>query len=294
METIIRTENLTKRYGKKFAVQNASLHVGRGEIYGLIGKNGAGKTTLMKMLLGMTAPTSGDIELLEGEKDARAKIGSLIETPGLYKNETALENMRRFALLSPTPDWKIREILDLVGLADTGRKKAGAFSLGMRQRLGIAVALLGDPEIMILDEPINGLDPAGIREVRDLILYLNRLGVTFVISSHLLDELGRIATCYGIMDNGRLIEEISVEKLKEKCLQELQVRVDRPGDAYEILKKVYPELPMQKRGKQLEISHAADPSIVSYVLARAGIRVYGIENSRKNFEDYYFERVEMQ
>lgn len=207
MENILETRSLTKKYGDRIAVNGMSLHVRRGDIYGLIGKNGAGKTSLMKLLLGLTTPDSGEMVLL-GERNAdraRRKIGSLIEAPALYKNETAFENMKRFAILSPTSDADIRNLLNLVGLGNTGAKKAGAFSLGMRQRLGIAIALLGNPEVLILDEPINGLDPAGIKEIRDLIIELNRRGVTFLISSHLLDELGKIATrhCIGRCVGGR-------------------------------------------------------------------------------------------
>jgi len=294
METMIRTEGLTKRYGRKTAVYQASLHVRRGEIYGLIGKNGAGKTTLMKMILGMTAPTSGEMEILNGEKNGRAKISSLIEAPGLYKNETARENMRRFAILSPTPEEKITELLELVGLADTGRKKAGAFSLGMRQRLGIAVALLGDPEIMVLDEPINGLDPAGIREIRDIILRLNKAGVTFLVSSHLLDELGKIATCYGIMDNGLLLEEITAEEMRKKCRKSIRITLDRVQDACDLLHERLPGLELLREEHGLEIAGEADPSEINRILVSAGVRVYAIENNQKSFEDYYFERVGMR
>ena len=218
MEYLIETKNLTKRFGAQKAVDDVSMHVRRGEIYGLIGKNGAGKTTLMRMLLGMSAPNSGEIRLFDSDKpnEARRGIGSLIEEPALYKNHTAFENLKRFAILVPTPDDELHELLKLVGLENTGRKKAGQFSLGMKQRLGIAIAMLGKPELLILDEPINGLDPAGIKEIRDLILRLNARGITFMISSHLLDELGKIATQFGIMANGSLVEEISSEKLAEK------------------------------------------------------------------------------
>ena len=199
MDYIIQTDSLTKSFGNKAAVDKVSLHVGKGEIYGLIGKNGAGKTTLMKLLLGLSNPNSGEIKLYGGSdlNKARRTIGSLIEEPALYKNETALENLRRFAILVPTPDEDLQKLLELVGLGNVGNKKAGRFSLGMRQRLGLAIALLGNPDIMILDEPINGLDPAGIKEIRDIILELNQKGVTFLISSHLLDELG---SCFPIWE----------------------------------------------------------------------------------------------
>ena len=218
MDYIIQTDSLTKSFGNKAAVDKVSLHVGKGEIYGLIGKNGAGKTTLMRLLLGLSNPNSGEMKLYGGSdlNKARRTIGSLIEEPALYKNETALENLRRFAILVPTPDEDLQKLLELVGLGNVGNKKAGRFSLGMRQRLGLAIALLGNPDIMILDEPINGLDPAGIKEIRDIILELNKKGVTFLISSHLLDELGRIATKFGIMSDGVLTDEITKEELEAR------------------------------------------------------------------------------
>ncbi len=219
MKYVIQTKSLTKKYGTKIAVDKISLNVRKGDIYGLIGKNGAGKTTLMKLLLGLIYEDDGQINLFNStslEKE-RVKIGSLIEAPAFYKNETAFENLKRFSLLSPTSNEEIHNLLKLVGLDNTGKKKVGAFSLGMKQRLGIALALLGKPELLILDEPINGLDPSGIKEIRDIILDLNSKGVTFLISSHLLDELGKIATNYGIVSNGKLVEEITSVELNQKC-----------------------------------------------------------------------------
>lgn len=210
MEYVIETQNLVKQFKTKLAVNDVSIHVKRGDIYGLIGKNGAGKTSLMKLILGLTNPTQGKIFLFGNENlnGGRKKIGSLIEAPGLYKNCTAYENMLRFATLYGANQKEIKPLLQRVGLENTGAKKAGEFSLGMRQRLGIAIALLGKPEILILDEPINGLDPAGIKEIRDIIIGLNQEGVTFIISSHLLDELAKVVTNYGIIADGSLIEEI--------------------------------------------------------------------------------------
>lgn len=171
METILQTTNLSRQFGKKMAVNNVNMTIHKGDIYGFIGKNGAGKTTFMRLVLGTAFPSKGEIKLFDGEPfdKARRKIGSLIEAPGLYKNCTAYENLKQFSLIYGGTDAEIKEILFLVGLADTGNKKAGKFSLGMRQRLGIAIALLGNPEFLVLDEPVNGLDPAGMKEVRDLI-----------------------------------------------------------------------------------------------------------------------------
>ena len=248
----------------------------------------------MKLLLGLTTPDSGEMVLL-GERNAdlaRRKIGSLIEAPALYKNETAFENMKRFAILSPTADVEIRRILQLVGLGNTGAKKAGAFSLGMRQRLGIAIALLGNPEVLILDEPINGLDPAGIKEIRDIIIELNRRGVTFLISSHLLDELGKIATNYGIVSGGALVEEITAEALAAKCRTSLKLTTDNAKGTLAVLKRDFAGLTAEQDGKAVHItSPVSDPSEVNAALVKAGIRVYEMTNESMCFEDFFIERL---
>ena len=210
MEIVLKTENLTKRFREKVAVNRVNMTIARGDIYGFIGKNGAGKTTTMKLVLGLTFPDEGKIELFGGENPERArkKIGSLIEAPGVYKNCTAYENMKRFAILSGTTDRDIRECLRLVGLTNAGNKKAAEFSLGMRQRLGIAVALLGAPQFLVLDEPVNGLDPEGIKEIRDVILRLNReRGVTFLDAAKALSVLeGRLKKSdIGVAGNSLLL-----------------------------------------------------------------------------------------
>ena len=171
METILKTVNLTKVYGRRTVVDGVSMTINKGDIYGFIGKNGAGKTTFMRTVLSLTSITSGKVELFGGKKieEVGNKIGSLIEAPGLYKNATAYENLKRFSILYGADESKINNILKFVNLDKTGKKKAKDFSLGMRQRLGIAIALLGEPEFLVLDEPINGLDPAGIKEIRDVI-----------------------------------------------------------------------------------------------------------------------------
>ena len=293
MEYIIETHALVKRYGDKQAVNRVSMHVKRGDIYGLIGKNGAGKTSLMKLLLGLTSPNEGQITLL-GRREldrSRRKIGSLIEAPAFYKNETALENLKRFALLTPTPEEEIHSILRLVGLGDTGRKKAGAFSLGMKQRLGIAIALLGNPELLILDEPINGLDPSGIKEIRDIILELNGKGVTFLISSHLLDELGKIATSYGIVADGVLVEEITAKELAEKCRTSWKVVVDNTAKAAAALRAWRKDLKFDAAGNELHIFSETDSSEVNLVLFRAGVRIYETRSESIDLEDFFIERL---
>lgn len=294
MEYIIETKVLTKKYGEKTAVNGMSLHVRKGDIYGLIGKNGAGKTTLMKLLLGLTTANSGEIKLF-GSTDldgARRKIGSLIEAPALYKNETAFENMKRFAILATTSDEKIRRLLTLVGLGNVGSKKAGEFSLGMRQRLGIAIALLGDPELLVLDEPINGLDPAGIKEIRDIILELNTKGVTFVISSHLLDELGKIATNYGIVSGGVLVEEITSEELEEKCRTSLKITVHNAPMAIALISHHYSDIKMEQTENAVRIiSPVEDSSVIVELLVKNGVRVFEVRNESQGFEDFFIERL---
>ena len=293
MDYMIQTNSLTKTYGNKKVVNQVSICVGRGDIYGLIGKNGAGKTTLIKMLLGLTSPSAGQISLL-GEADpnvARRRIGSLVEAPALYKNETAYENMKRFGILSGATDEEIRQLLAFVGLADTGKKKAGAFSLGMKQRLGIAIALLGKPELLILDEPINGLDPEGIKEVRDLILALNAQGVSFIISSHLLDELGKIATKYGVLANGVLVEELTAQELTENCRGSLKVVTDNGEQAAAILQNWNQDLQIQSHGDTIHISGEVDSSEVNYQLVTGGVRVYELLGEVMKLEDYFIERM---
>ena len=295
MDYIIETNELYKHYGDKIAVNKMSLHIKKGDIYGLIGKNGAGKTSLMKLLLGLTSPNSGQIRLFDNENlnKGRQKIGSLIEAPALYKNETAFENMRRFSILAGSNrNQEINHILQLVGLGNTGKKKCGSFSLGMRQRLGIAIALLGNPELLILDEPINGLDPAGIKEIRDIIVQLNKQGVTFLISSHLLDELGKIATNYGIVNNGQLIEEITAQELQKKCKSSLVIETNDTKKAEMILRKADPSMQIECVEQRVIISSTVtDSSELNCILVHAGIRVYEIKNESIGFEDFFIERI---
>ncbi|MBO4323239.1 MAG: ATP-binding cassette domain-containing protein [Clostridia bacterium] len=293
MQYVIETDNLVKRYGSVLAVDNVSVHVKKGDVYGLIGKNGAGKTSLLKLILGLTMPTSGEVGLFGGENlfDARKKIGSLIEDPALYKGKTAYENMKRFAILFGAADEEIYELLDLVGLGDVGNKKVKAFSLGMKQRLGIAIALLGKPEIMILDEPTNGLDPAGIKEVRDLILKLNGAGVTFMISSHILDELGKIATVYGIVSEGKL-EEVTADFVKKSCRRSLIISVDDCEAAEKALKETFGDISLETGEKSVKIlSEVEDNSKITEALFGAGVKIYEMKEEILDFEDFFIERL---
>lgn len=205
-------------------MNKVNLHVKQGDIYGLIGPNGAGKTTLMKMIGGFATPTEGEVQLFS-EEDRQRRIGALIENPGLYGNMNAFENMKLKAIAMGVYNKEnILEILDFVGLSNSLKKKTGKYSLGMKQRLGIGLALIGHPDFLILDEPINGLDPQGIAEIRELILELNKKeNMTIMISSHILEELGKVATAFGMITNGKLVMELSQEKLKEKCEEKVEI-----------------------------------------------------------------------
>lgn len=294
MEYVIETQNLVKQFKTKLAVNDVFIHVKRGDIYGLIGKNGAGKTSLMKLILGLTNPTQGKIFLFGNENlnAGRKKIGSLIEAPGLYKNCTAYENMLRFATLYGANQKEIKPLLQRVGLGDTGAKKAGEFSLGMRQRLGIAIALLGKPEILILDEPINGLDPAGIKEIRDIIIGLNQEGVTFIISSHLLDELAKVVTNYGIIADGSLIEEVTAKELNERCCKFVKIVTNNNSTAFTLLKDRLPDLSAEIRADGLYLSNYLDQTAnMNKYLIGKGLSVSEIALSESGFEEYFIERL---
>ena len=295
MDQIITTDRITKVYPGKVAVNEVSMNVRRGDIYGLIGKNGAGKTTLMKMILGLTLPTKGSLTLFGSDDVAarRKRIGSLIEEPGLYKNCSAKENMKRFSLLYGANEAKIPELLALVGLKDVGNKKVSAYSLGMKQRLGLAIALLNDPELLVLDEPINGLDPSGIKDMRDLFVRLSEeRGVTLLISSHILDELSKIATVYGIMNNGRLVEEISAEELAEKCVGHIRITCDDNAAAQAILKENLPEIATEIRSDGLYLmSSEIDAAKVNALLVAGGVAVSAVQPSGDDFENFFIQRL---
>lgn len=229
-EYYLQTRMLSKKYGQTYAVNKVNLHVKQGDIYGLIGPNGAGKTTLMKMIGGFAAPTEGEVQLFS-EEDRQRRTGTLIENPGLYGNMNAFENMKLKAIaMGVYRKEDIMEILELVGLSRDLKKKTSKFSLGMKQRLGIGLALIGHPDFLILDEPINGLDPQGITEIRELILELNRKdNMTIMISSHILEELGKVATAFGIIANGELVMELSQSELKEKCEEKVEIVTSDSG-----------------------------------------------------------------
>ena len=238
-------------------------------------------------------PTKGEIKLFDGEPfdKARRKIGSLIEAPGLYKNCTAYENLKQFSLIYGGTDAEIKEILSLVGLADTGNKKAGKFSLGMRQRLGIAIALLGNPEF--LDEPVNGLYPAGMKEVRDLILKLNHeKNITILISSHLLDELSKIVTRYGIINDGMLIEEVTAAELNERCQHKLVFTVDDVQKAATIFTETIPAEQIRIAGNQVILSsHLEEAAELNKRLVQQDVAVNGFWVHAEGLEQYFMKRI---
>lgn len=228
-DLILETTSLSKQFGKQLAVNEVSLQIKRNSVYGLLGPNGAGKTTTLKMIIGLLRPTSGKI-IVDGEPWQRkhlAKIGSLIEAPALYGNLTAVENLMVHTKLMDIPKEKIHEVLETVDLTNTGEKRASQFSLGMKQRLGIAIALLGDPELLILDEPANGLDPVGIQELRDLISSFPKRGMTVILSSHILTEVAQVVDTIGIINDGRLLFQGKVDR--DENLEKLFMDVIKGG-----------------------------------------------------------------
>ena len=233
MEYVLTTDALCKQYKNFKALDGLSMHVPKGAIYGFVGKNGAGKTTLIRLICGLQEPTSGSYTLYgknSSEKSiskSRRRMGAVVETPSIYLDMTAEENLKQQCRILGLPSFKsVPSILRLVGLQNVGKKKARNFSLGMKQRLGIAIALTGDPDFLVLDEPVNGLDPQGIIEIRELILRLNKeRQITVLISSHILDELSKLATHYGFIDSGRIVREISAEELENTCRKCLRVEV---------------------------------------------------------------------
>ncbi len=244
-EYIVTTDKLTKKYGNKIAANEISLKIRPGEIYGLIGRNGAGKTTVMRMLSGLTNPTEGSFTLF-GKTGRTAlgeemhNVGVLIESPGIFPKMNAYDNIRAKCIVVGRDDPEyINGLLETVGLSKTGKKKAGDFSLGMRQRLGIALALIGEPKLMILDEPINGLDPQGIVEVRETLARLrDEKGITMMISSHILEELAKLADHFGVLENGFLIDEFTPEEIHKRTGNYTLINTDDNQTALKLIKEM--------------------------------------------------------
>lgn len=294
MEYVFKANGISKKYGKYTALSDVNMEIPKGSIYGFVGKNGAGKTTLIRIMCGLQKASSGFYELLGKTADdadiskARRRMGAVVESPAIYKDMTARDNLIQQCLMLGLPDFGcVDEILSLVGLSDTGKKKARNFSLGMRQRLGIAIALCGSPDFIILDEPINGLDPQGIIEVRELILKLNReRGITFLISSHILDELAKIATNYGFIDKGHIVRQMSSKELKNECRKSVRMKVSDVG----LLTKI-----MEEKGIEYKVldNNTADVyselnfSAIAKDCDKVGCTILTMEEHDESLEAFY-------
>ena len=298
-EFIIETRHLTKQYSTQKSVSDLNIHVKKGRVYGLLGRNGAGKTTTMKMLLGLTEPTSGEIELwgkpLRGnEKEVLPRIGSLIESPGFYPNLTATENLRIFAALRGVPSrHAVKDALDLVGLPYRDKKLFSQYSLGMKQRLAIALAVMHDPELFILDEPTNGLDPIGIAEIRSFIRRLcDEGGKTVLLSSHILSEISLMADDIGIIDHGVLLEEESLSALESKNGRFIHLGISDAAQAARLLETVLHTGQFRiDDDKSIRIFDTSlSLSLLSETMVKGGVALYDLHLCENTLEDY-FRRV---
>lgn len=298
MEYILTTDALTKIYKNFKALNGFSMHVPKGAIYGFVGKNGAGKTTLIRLTCGLQEPSSGEYTLygrVRNAKDiakSRRRMGAVVETPSIYLDMTAYENLREQYDILGLPSYDgIEELLRLTGLADTGKKKAKNFSLGMRQRLGIALALAGDPDFLVLDEPANGLDPQGIVEIRELILKLNReYQITVLISSHILDELSRLATHYGFIDHGQMVKEISREELEAACGKCTHVRVSDTQTLSQVLDSMNLKYSIHSE-TEADIYAEITISKLTLALAEKSCELYTVQEKEESLESYYISLV---
>ena len=298
MDYVLQTYGLTKRYRKFPALDGLTMHIPKGAIYGFVGRNGAGKTTLIRLICGLQAPTSGSFTLYgaghnSGEiTKARRRMGAIVETPAIYTDMTAEENLRQQYLILGLPSYDgIPELLKLVGLENTGRKKAKHFSLGMKQRLGIAIALAGDPDFLVLDEPVNGLDPQGFVEMRELILKLNReRSITVLISSHILDELSRLATHYGIIDHGHMVKELSAEELDAACRKCVHMEVTdaaalaRVLDSMDLQYKILSE-------READVFAKVNVTQLTARLARESCEVLSMQEKDESLESFFLSLV---
>ncbi len=299
-EYVLRTHQLTKKYKHQLALNKVNMEIKRGAIYGFIGQNGAGKSTLIKLATGLAFPTEGTVELFGHSEEralirSRKRIGSIIEGPALYPQMSAADNLEAHRLLKGIPGRDcVDRILRIVGLQDTGKKKAKNFSLGMKQRLGLGIALLGDPEFLILDEPINGLDPMGVVEIRELLQRLNReYGITILISSHILSELYLLATHYGIIHQGNLLEQLTVQELSGKCRQYIHVKVDDPNKAATVVETVLTteDYEVMPSGVIKLYAHLDDPGRVSTALVSQGLVIEQFMPMGQDLESYYMNRI---
>ena len=296
MKDVIVTQNLTKMYGDKAAVSSMDMHVKQGDIYGFIGRNGSGKSTTLKMLCGLAFPTQGSIRVFGqslSRESVRKRIGVLIESPGLEGGRSAYENMYLKASLMGIvdPDKEIRELLTHTGLNPDNKKLVKRYSMGMKQRLGIAMALLGGPDLLILDEPINGLDPEGMNQLRTLLVDLNqKKGVTILVSSHILGELSKMATRYGIIKDGCLVKEISKEELSAECKDYLYLKTsDSKMSAVLLEEKLGIRNDEVRPEGEIRIYQKADSGQITTVMTSAGISVFAIYGHQQDLEGYFLD-----
>ncbi len=301
MEYVLQTFDLSKRYKKQWALKKVNMHIEKGDIYGFVGENGSGKTTVIRLLTGLISATEGHCALF-GVSDkspeilqARKRIGAIVETPSIYLNMSARDNMQMQSGILGNPDEnKMKEVLTEVGLIELwdNSKKAGNYSLGMRQRLGIAMALLGDPEFIVLDEPMNGLDPAGIVEIRELIIKLNReKGITFLISSHILTELALVATKYGIISKGQIVKEITAEELKKECQPTVFIHTKEREKLLEMLASRLPENSFAPTPLGVRIVGEVHLNTLLGDVIGAGIEIDSINCHESSIEDYYLALI---
>lgn len=297
-EVIVETKKLTKKYKHNTALNNINLKLEKGKVYGFIGKNGAGKTTFIRMITGLAFPTSGELSLFGNSREkelqeARRKIGALVEGPSLYPFMSAKENLKAQQIqLGKEDEREIGELLDLVGLSGVGNKKARNFSLGMKQRLGIAMSLIGNPDFLIWDEPINGLDPEGIKEIRILIDDLNKKGKTLLISSHILGELENTATDFIIIDKGNIIENISKDELLNKRREYIDIVTSDNSGAISILKNKFPNVSIYIEGDHLLIENFSENiDYLSTLLSENQINIREMRRERESLEDYVFAKI---
>lgn len=300
MSAIIKTTNLTKIYGNQKSVDNLNITVNQGEIYGFLGRNGAGKTTTIRMLLGLIKPTSGQIEifgenLFKNQKDILKRIGSIVENPGFYENLTARENLLINAkIIGIHKKNAIEEALEIVGLQDETKKLVGKYSLGMKQRLGIARALLHYPELLILDEPTNGLDPIGIKEMRRLLKNLaEERKITLLISSHILSEVEQLVDCMGIIHEGKLLEEIKFDDLRRRNRKYIEFQVSNDNKATMLLENQFRifDYEVHAEGNIRVYSHFGQQGAINKAFVQNDVEVVKIMMSEDRLEDYFTKLV---
>ena len=298
MEYVLKANSLSKNYKDFKALNGLTINVPKGAIYGLVGKNGAGKTTLIRLICGLQEPASGDYSLYgtaNSQKEimkARRRMGAVVETPSVYMDLSAADNLKEQYRILGIPSYEgIPELLKLVGLGNVGNKKAKNFSLGMRQRLGIAVALAGDPDFLVLDEPINGLDPQGIIEMRELILKLNReRQITVLISSHILDEMSRLATHYGFIDNGRMVKEISAEELEAACRKCIRLEVTNVQALVRVLDEMRADYDIIS-DTTADVFEKMNISKLTFALAKENCEVISLQERDESLESYYISLI---